>query len=159
VLLRTERANIFFGRLLATMVFTLAVQAVVIVTIALYLGIKVGVYGGAAIASWSLQGFLAVAVSGLPYVALCAWISAARDSAMSSLVVSNAVIGAVLLAPAIAGFAWEPARYAVYLLPWGVQNDLLGPSVGTVAVAIGACAVYTAVFSWLGARTFERRDL
>ncbi|HZF28602.1 MAG TPA: hypothetical protein VE907_05770 [Gammaproteobacteria bacterium] len=159
LLLRTERANIFFGRLLATMAFTVVVQAVVIVTIALYLWLKVGVYGGGEIASWSLLGFVAIAVSGAPYVAVCAWISATRDSAMTSLVVANAVIGGVLLAPVLGAFAWEPARFATYLLPWGVQNDLLGPSAGTVAVAFGACVLYTVAFVWLGARTFERRDL
>jgi hypothetical protein len=159
VLLRTERANIFLGRLLATMAFTVAVQALVIVTIALYLWLKVGVYGGAEIASWSVRGFVAIAVSGLPYVAVCAWISAARDSALTSLVLANALIGGVLLAPAIAAFSWEPARYAIYLLPWGVQNSLLGPTAGMVAAAFGACLVYVAVFSWLGAVTFGRRDL
>ncbi|HEX5046809.1 MAG TPA: hypothetical protein VFX89_06770 [Gammaproteobacteria bacterium] len=159
VLLRTERMNIFLGRLLATAAFTVAVQAVVIATIALYLWLKVGVYAGAAIASWSVRGFLAIAVSGVPYVAVCAWISAARDSAMTSLVVANAVIGGVLLGAAVGAFAWEPARLAAYVLPWGVQNDLLAPSAGTVAIAFGACVLYTAAFVWLGARTFERRDL
>ena len=159
VLLRTERANIFFGRLLATMAFTIAVQGLVIATIALYLWLKVRVYAGTEIAGWSLRGFAAIAVSGLPYVAVCAWISAARSSAMSSLVISNALIGCVLLAPAVAALSWEPARYAVYLLPWGVQNALLAPAAGAAAGAFGACLVYTAVFTWLGARTFGRRDL
>lgn len=159
LLLRTERINIFLGRLLAAAAFTVAVQALVIATIALYLWLKVGVYGGAAIAGWSMRGFLAIAVSGVPYVAVCAWISAARDSAMTSLVVANVVIGGVLLGPALGAFAWEPARFAAYLLPWGVQNDLLAPSAGAVAAAFGACVLYTAAFVWLGARTFERRDL
>jgi hypothetical protein len=70
LLLRTERANIFFGRLLATMAFTVVVQAVVIVTIALYLWLKVGVYGGR---DRELEPrFVAIAVSGVPYVAVCA---------------------------------------------------------------------------------------
>jgi hypothetical protein len=78
---------------------------------------------------------------------------------MTSLVVANAVIGGVLLGAAVGGLVWEPAHLLMYLLPWGVQNDLLAPSAGTVAVAFGACALYTIVFVWLGARTFERRDL
>lgn len=158
VLLRTERANIFVGRLLATMAFTVFVEAIVILTIALYLWLKVGVYGGVEIASWSVRGFVALAVSGLPYVAACAWISAARDSAMSSLVIANTVIGGVLLGPVIA-LAWEPARFVTYLLPWAVQNDLLAPGSGTVAVAFGACVLYTIVFVSLGLWTFGRRDL
>jgi hypothetical protein len=158
VLLRTERANIFVGRLLATMAFTVFVEAIVILTIALYLWLKVGVYGGVEIASWSVRGFVAVAVSGLPYVAACAWISAARDSAMSSLAIANALIGGVLLGPVIA-LAWEPARFVTYLLPWAVQNDLLAPGAGTVAVAFGACVLYTIAFVSLGVWTFGRRDL
>jgi hypothetical protein len=159
LLLRTERANIYYGRLLATMAFAVGVQAVVVVTIALYLGFKVNVYDGMAIASWSLRGFAALALASAAYVALCAWLSAGRDSPMAALVICNLVIGGVLLGAFLAALAWEPARYASYLLPWPIQNLLLAPDLGTVAWVAAACIGYTVAFTWLGARTFENRDL
>jgi hypothetical protein len=159
LLLRTERANIYYGRLLATMAFAVGVQAVVVLTIGLYLGFKVNVYDGMDIASWSLRGFAALALASAAYVALCAWLSAGRDTALSALVICNVVIGGVLLGAFLAGFAWDPARYLSYLLPWPIQNLLLAPDLGTVAWVAAACIGYTAAFTWLGARTFETRDL
>lgn len=159
LLQRTERANIYYGRLLATMVLTVAVQALVLVTIGFYVGLNVQIYGGMDVATWSLQGLLALAVLSLPYVAVCAWLSASTDSAMVSLVLSSLVIGGVLLGAFLGGMAWEPARYINYLLPWGIQNHLLAPGIGTVALTVLACLAYTALFTWLGARRFETRDL
>jgi ABC-type Na+ efflux pump permease subunit len=159
LLLRTERANIYYGRLLATAGFTLLVQAIVVLSIALYLGLKVGVYDGAAIASWSARGYFALAVVSLPYVALCAWLSATRDSPMASLTVCTAAVGAVPLGALLAGLAWAPAAYIVYLLPWALHNQLLAEDLGHVLAVTGACLAYTVLFTWLGARTFEKRDL
>ena len=159
VLLRTERANIYYGRLLATMLLTIGAQALVVLTIALYLGLKVRVYGGWELTSWSLQGLLALSVLSLPYVAVCAWLSAAHDSPMGSLVTSNLIVGGVPLVAFLARFTWEPAYAVRYLLPWGVQDSLFAPDTFTVALAILACLGYTVAFTWLGARKFERRDL
>jgi len=159
LLLRTERANIFYGRLLATMLLTVLVQAALMAIIALYLALKVRVYGGWDVAAWSLHGLLALAVLSLPYVAVCAWISASTESTMASLVLCELAIGGVLLAAFIGARLWEPAYALRYALPWGVQNELLSPSAATVALTVGACLLYALVFTWLGARVFDRRDL
>jgi ABC-type Na+ efflux pump permease subunit len=159
LLLRTERANIYYGRLIATAGFTILVQAVVVLSIGLYLWLKVGVYAGIDVATWSTRGYLALVLVSLPYVALCAWISTTRDSPMASLTVCTAIVGAVPLGALLAGFAWPPAANLVYVLPWALQNQLLAPSPGRVLAVAGACLLYTVVFTWLGARTFEKRDL
>lgn len=158
-LLRTDRANIFYGRLLATSILTVATQAFVILIVALYLGLKVQIYDAAAISGWSLQGFLALTLLSLPYVAVCAWISAGNDSPMVSLVLCKLVIGGLLLAAVVGQFAWEPLYKLIFLLPWGIQNNLLAPDFTTVALTAAACLGYTAVFAWLGARKFRTRDL
>jgi hypothetical protein len=159
LLLRTDRANIYYGRLLATVLLTVAVQVIVVATIALYLGLKVQLYDGTAILSWSLQGLFALIAISLPYVAVCAWFSAANDSPMMSLVICNLAIGGVVLLSFIGARTWEPAYAINYLLPWGIQNRLLAPGAGTVALTAVGCVLYAAVFSWLGARKFQMRDL
>lgn len=159
LLLRTDRANIYYGRLLATLILTVAVQVLAVATIALYLGLKVQIYDGTAILTWSLQGLFALIAISLPYVAVCAWFSAANDSPMVSLVICNLVIGGVVLAAYIGARAWEPAYLVNYLLPWGIQNRLLAPGVGSVLLTAAGCQIYTVVFAWLGARKFQTRDL
>jgi len=159
LLLRTDRANIYFGRLLATVILTVVVQVFAVLAIALYIGLKLQIYGGMDMFVWSLQGLFALIAISLPYVALCAWFSAANDSPMVSLVICTLVIGGVVLAALVAAQAWEPAYAIRYLLPWGIQNRLLAPGMGAVLLTAGGCLIYTAVFAWLGARKFQRRDL
>ena len=158
-LLRTDRANIYYGRLLATAILTVAVQALVVATVALYLGFKVQIYDGMAIVGWSLQGFLALVLLSLPYVAVCSWISAGNDSPMVSLVLCKLVIGGILLLAVVGQFFWEPLYFVLYLLPWGIQNYLLAPDMATVGLTAAACLGYTAAYAWLGARKFRTRDL
>jgi hypothetical protein len=159
LLLRTERVNIYYGRLISSMILAIGVQILVIALIALYLGLKVHVYDGIDIFTWSLQGLFALCVLTLPYVALCAWLSASTDSPMTSLVIANAVIGGVLLGAFLVARQWEIGSYLAYLLPWGVQKLLLKPENSTVLLAAAACLGYTAVFAWLGQRKFGTRDL
>jgi hypothetical protein len=77
---------------------------------------------------------------------------------MTSLVVANAVIGGVLLGPVVGAFAWEPARFATYPLPWAVQNDLPGRAPARSRSFGALCAVHGRV-RLARRRTFERRDL
>ena len=159
LLLRTERANIYYGRLIATMLFSIAVQFVVIAIVALYLWLKVGIYDGLEILGWSLQGLFALSILSLPYVAVCAWLSACTDSPMTSLVMSTAVIGGVLLGAVIAQSRFDGGGWLAWLLPWGVQQHLFRPELHIVALTAIACLLYMAFFAWLGARKFGSRDL
>lgn len=159
LLVRTERSNIFAGRFLATVLLTLLAYAFSIATITLYLGLKLRLYGAWALISWSLYGYLVLVIQSLPYIALCAWISARNESAMPSLVISSLIIGGVPFAAFLAGLYWEPAAYLKWLLPWGVQNYLLAPHWYQVVPAMGACLLYTGVFLVLGHRHFCKRDL
>lgn len=159
LLLRTERSNIFFGRFLATAIFTAVVLVVSIALIAIYVALKLDIYAAGDVVRWSLRGAFAVAVLSLPYVALCSWISAHNDSALLSLVVASLAVGAVLLLAFAGSRSVDALGYIRWLLPWGVQNQLLAPGLGRVALATLACFGYTAAYLYLGHRHFARRDL
>lgn len=159
LLLRTERFNIFVGRFLGTAVFSTAVIAFLVLTIVLYLGLKTGLYPAKDLLIWSVQGFYALSMLMLPYIAVCAMISACVSSPFLSLILAKLVIAGTLLFAAVGSFAWEPLKYVKYLLPWGWQNHLLHPSVTHWGSAGLACLAYSAVFLMLGYRRFQRRDL
>lgn len=158
-LLRTDRGSIFFGRLLG-MVFTfVAVLVLLGATVTTYIGLKVPVYGVGDLLVWSLWGTAAMLIVSLPYIALCAWISACCRSAFASLTVTSVVIGGVPLFALLGRLYHEAANYVQYVLPWGFQTRLFHFDVMQVGIAVGGCLVQTAVFLWLGHRTFVRRDL
>jgi ABC-type transport system involved in multi-copper enzyme maturation permease subunit len=159
LLLRTERANIFIGRFLGTVIFSTIVIAFIIVTITFYLGVKIKIYPVGLLAIWGLHGFVGLAILMIPYIALCSVVSAWVDSPFLSLVLAKLIIGGVLLFAFLGSLAWKPAKYLMYALPWGFQNHLLHPELTHSLGAGLACLGYTLVFFWLGYHHFETRDL
>ena len=159
LLLRTERCNIFFGRFIGTVLFSTAVMAIIIATITFYLGMKTRLYPAPDLAIWAVQGFLALAILMVPYIAVCLLISASVNSPFLSLVLAKVVIAGVLLMAILGGFAWKPAKYILYALPWGWQNNLLHPAPAHWLGAVLASLAYTAFFLTLGYIRFETRDL
>ena len=59
----------------------------------------------------------------------------------------------------LGSYAWKPAKYLMYALPWGWQCNLLHPEPARWLGAAVGCLAYTAVFLMLGYYRFERRDL
>lgn len=158
-LLRTERGNIFLGRMVGTYLFYLAVLAVLMFTVLVYLVAKAQFYPTADVVLWMLQGFLALSLYALPWIALCAWISCVIDSPFGSLVISNLIIGMwPVIAMSLANV--EPfLGNASYLMPWGFKYYLVDPSVGMLLGGVGAMLGFSALFTWLGLRHFQKRDL
>jgi hypothetical protein len=159
LLLRTERANLYFGRYVGMLAFTALAVGLLLAVVILYLGLALPYYGWGALLAWGALGFAALVVLSLPYVALCGWISAAIDSPFGSLALCGVVIGGVPLFVLVGRIWSKHADIASYLLPWGIQNDLLHFAPGRVVVAALGCLAYTAVYLALGYRLFSRRDL
>ena len=159
LLLRTDRSNIYFGRFLGTVIFSTAVVAIIIATITFYLGVRTRIYPAGALAGWAVCGFLALSILMVPYIAVCSLITASVDSPFLSLVLAKVVIAGVLFLAVLGRFAWEPAKYLKYALPWGWQCHLLHPELSHWGGAVLACLAYTAVFLMLGYYRFARRDL
>ena len=159
LLLRTERCNIFFGRFIGTTFFSTVVMAIIVATITLYLGMKTRLYPASDLAIWAVQGFLALSILMAPYIAVCSLISASVNSPFLSLVLAKVVIAGVLLIAILGSMKWKPAKYILYALPWGWQNNLLHPAASHWLVAVFASLIYTAFFLALGYIRFETRDL
>ena len=159
LLLRTERSNIYFGRFIGTVIFSTAVMAVIVATITFYLGMKTRIYPAPALAGWAVCGFLALSILMVPYIAVCSLISVSVDSPFLSLVLAKLTIAGVLFMAILGSYAWKPAKYLMYALPWGWQCNLLHPEPAHWLGAVVACLAYAAVFLMLGYYRFERRDL
>lgn len=158
-LLRADRASIFVGRLLGTLVTFAFVLLLLGGTVAVYMAAKLPLYGIGELLSWALYGVLALAIVTLPYVALCAWLSSALGGSFTALTVLSLVIGGVPLLATIGSLTWDHAHWINWLLPWGYQTRLFHPDPAHVALAAIGCVLHAALFGWLGYRNFTRRDL
>ncbi|MHC4176208.1 MAG: ABC transporter permease subunit [Planctomycetota bacterium] len=159
LLLRTDRASIYFGRFLGTVLFSTGVIAFLVGTIALYLGMKIRVYPTGELIAWSVYGCVALSILMVPYIAVCSMISASVDSPFLSLILCKLTIAGVLVFAVLAKLAWEPAIHIKHLLPWGWQNHLLHPDLSHSLGSVAACGGYTLVFLLAGWWRFKKRDL
>ena len=158
-LIRADRTSIFFGRVLGMCISQAVVILVIMLTIILYMGSKLPLYGWGPLFTWGLYGAAILIIVSLPYIALCSWFSAAIDSPMATLTVVSLVMGGVPMISLLGRVSWEPLEYVNYLLPWSTQIYLSHSTMGYVAASTAACLVYTGLFLWLGHRHFTKRDL
>lgn len=159
LLLRTERGNVFLGRLLGTYVFTLIVVTIVIALVGLYVIVKVDVYPAGDVIAWLARGWFACALYALPWVALCAWISAGIAMPFVSLVVVEVGLAFWTIFISILRGKAEELGYLAYVTPWGYKWWLLDASIGRWALGAVVMLAFTALFTMVGLRTFDRRDV
>jgi ABC-type transport system involved in multi-copper enzyme maturation permease subunit len=161
LLIRTERPNIFLGRFIGTYLFTCAVNLALMLILSIYLAASVKVHAPGEMVLWMLGGYVRIQLLVLPYIAICALVSAAIDSGFASLVVALmlsylfpllVLLGSRMGSPKIA--------YGQYLTPWGYKYWLLQPvtSIEFWGGALVMCA-FTAGVLWLGLSSFKKRDL
>ncbi len=93
LLLRTERPNIYIGRLLGTVLFCLSTILITVFLLVLYIQLRLGIYQGLSLWMWSFQGAIAFFIVCLPIIALCAWVSSSIDSPFGSLVLCLLAVG------------------------------------------------------------------
>jgi hypothetical protein len=159
LLLRTERANLFFGRFVGTVLFTMVVMAVVILVLFLYLAFKADFYPAGDVFVALLHGYFAVVMFSIPYIALCAWISAAMDGAFVSLVICELVAIFPVIFVAISRGIHKNFGVLGYALPWQLKYTLLHPNPLYVLGAVAYMLAFTALFLFLGMMHFQKRDL
>lgn len=159
LLIRTERSNIFLGRLIGTYLFTMVVFGILFAILGLYFGLSVKVHEPGAMIAWLAQGYLRVMIFVLPYMALCAWVSCAISSSFGSLSIGLLV---VYMYPVLIylGTKIQPViGYAQYVTPWGYKWWLLEPIGPKFLAGVGVMFAFTALITWLGHSYFGKRDL
>lgn len=160
LLLRTERPNIFMGRFLGTLGFLAISIGLLVAVLVIYVGAKFNIYPAMDLFLWGLQGFVALMLLALPYVAMCAWISALMDSPFGSLSICLLLTGFPIAFLKMLNFATKSkADWLDRLLPWGWKYDLLAGDLGTRLLAYAAMLGFTGFFLAIGLRGFRRRDL
>ena len=167
LLLRTERTNIFLGRFVGVLLFTILSAIGTMLVIVLYVQFKVGAYTGLGLWLWGFQGLIAIFFLSLPYTAICAWFSCMLDTPFGSLTICLLFTGFSLAFLYIIKMTLtgsmnvdsESLGWLFKTMPWGWKYELLHGSIGTRVSAILAMLGFTAAFLFLGLRHFNKRDL
>lgn len=159
LLLRTERLNIFFSRFLAAFGLTAIVWFIFIALLATYLALTVPFHTTSSLFLWGLQGFIKYIIIAVPYIALCAMVSAKLSSSRISLGICLFIISALPVVILFMGKYYPIVDYLRHLTPNGIQARLFHNEPIQVGLAALACLAYTTVFLTAGALIFKKRDL
>ena len=167
LLLRTERSNIFLGRFVGVLLFTIVSVIGTMLVILLYVHLKVGAYPGMQLWLWGFQGLTAVFFLSLPYIALCAWISCMLDTPFGSLAICLLISGFSLVILYLLKMTLttsmkvdpESLDWLLKTVPWGWKYELLHGDPLVRITAILATLGFTVGFLFLGLRHFNKRDL
>ncbi len=161
LLVRTERVNIYLARLIGVILFTSLVSLFFIALALMMIGLMVGGYPFLDLLLWGLQGWLALVLVSLPFICFCAWISASMDGAGTALVIAFLIVTfAILLINMFQGAVrGDDLAWLDRITPWGWKYDALHPNFLNVLGGAGALLGFSALFAWLGLRTFRTRDL
>src|SRR5205085_975633 len=143
LLLRTERANLFLGRFIGTVLFTVMILAIFFLVLFLWMALKARFYGVGEVGLWLLQGFVAVVFFALPYIALCSWISASLSSPFLSLTCCEVIALSVPLLVNLMSETEPKMKYVGYIVPWPLKYELLHPNALHVLGAMGAMLGFT----------------
>ncbi len=158
LLLRTERPNIYIGRLLGTVLFCLSTILITVFLLVLYIQLRLGIYQGLSLWMWSFQGAIAFFIVCLPIIALCAWVSSSIDSPFGSLVLCLLAVGIPWLFFSYGGSILD-IDYLNKFWPTGWKFGMLNSNFGIVSLSALALLAFTAVFTWIGLCKFQKRDL
>jgi hypothetical protein len=122
-------------------------------------GFKVHVHPTGEMIAWLFQGYLRLMLLGLPYIALCAFVSCAIDSAFGSLCIALLVAYFVPLLVSVGSGINSAVHYLGYITPWGFKYWLLEPFGGKFLGGIAAMLAFTVLLLWAGLTHFSKRDL
>ncbi|MCX5746090.1 MAG: hypothetical protein NT062_26735 [Proteobacteria bacterium] len=159
LLIRTERTNIFLGRLIGTYLFSALVFLLLFVVLGMYMAAKVHVHPKADMIFWLAHGYLRVMVFVMPYMALCAWISCAIDSAFGSLIISLLLAYMYPWVISLGSKIQPVIAYGQYLTPFGYKWWLFEPFGLKFIGGLLIMLAFTALLTFTGNRYFGKRDL
>jgi ABC-type transport system involved in multi-copper enzyme maturation permease subunit len=159
LLIRTERDNIFVGRLIGTAAFMAVVLGILFVILGAYIAAKIHVHPTGDMLLWLLGGYIRLVALTMPYVALCAWVSGSIDSPFGSLMLSLLVayVWPLFVAVGAANAAWF--HYLTYLTPWGYKWWLFSEQPAMVAGGFAVMLAFTVLITGYGLSRFRKRDM
>ena len=160
LLLRAGRAEIYLGKLLASVMVAALLLLVVTLTVLLYTHLAVGRYALSEVVGWSARAALALMLLSLPFVALGIGCSGLTDSGIANLGIGLGIVVVFpLLVRLLQNRVSAPLGMLGHLVPYRVAMLLLHPTWWVVALAALACLAYGGAYLGLGLTAFRRRSL
>ena len=159
ILMRTDRQSLFLGKLIGSIAVTCLFILVLLISILLYVRIKLDLYAVYSLLQWGVRGLLGFAVISIPYITLALTFSGLIDSGAGALGASLGVLIIVPLLGRLFNSIWEPLQFISLLLPYKLSFFIFHPEGWVVFLAVIGLLGYTVLYGFLGLLYFKRRDV
>lgn len=159
ILMRTDRQSLYIGKLIASIAVTFLFLLVLLISILVYVQIKLDLYAVYSIIHWGARGLIAFTVITIPYITLALTFSSMINSGAGAL---GSALGLLILLPLLGRLfnsIWEPLSLVSLLLPYKVSFFMFHPKGWVVLAAAAGLIGYAGVYGFLGLQYFKRRDV
>ena len=157
ILLRTGRVELMLSRFFGVVLFSALVSLVLVLFVAGFIATKLPGFDPMLLLLWGLQGWMALVVISLPYLALTSWLSlVVRSPGMVfilSLLVTTAFIVITKILAGQFGLPWLEK-----FSPWGWKYGLFHPDMSVLLTSLSVLLLFAFALLGLARYNLVRRD-
>jgi ABC-type transport system involved in multi-copper enzyme maturation permease subunit len=157
ILLRTGRVELMLSRFFGVVLFSAIVSLVLVLFVAAFIATKLPGFDPMLLLLWGLQGWMALVVISLPYLALTTWFSLVVRTSGMVFILSLLVTTALIVGTKILGSQLE-LEWLEKLSPWGWKYGLFHPQITTVIASLSVLLLFTCTLLAAARFRLVRRD-
>ena len=157
ILLRTGRVELMISRFLGVALFSALVSLVLVLFVAAFIATRLPGFDPMILLLWGLQGWMALVVISLPYLALTTWLSLVVRSSGMVFILSLLFTTATIVVTKIVGGQFT-LPWLEKVSPWGWKYGLFHPDLLTLLTSLGVLLLFALGFLALARYTLVRRD-
>ncbi len=155
---RCGRFEIYVGRFLGAMIFTLIVQGV-ITGIAILIALTVDNSPSSEIISYGMLIMMVMLMYTVPFVALMSAMAAITGSVTIGIMSAMAGYAVLVTITSILAIRYEFLEYFGWLFPSGMKTLLMTGGMGTILMCMILLVGYTLIYLIAGWYVFRKRDI
>lgn len=155
---RCGRLEIYVGRFLGAVIFTLIVQAVII-AVAMLIALSVDNSPSSEIIAYGIRISMVMLMYTIPFVALMSAMAAITGSVTIGIMSAMAGYAIMMTLSTILAMKYEFLSYLGWLFPSGMKDLLMTGGMGTLVMCMLLLLGYTLVYLIAGWYVFKRRDI
>jgi len=157
ILLRTGRLELMLSRFFGVVLFSAIVSLILVLFVAAFIGTRLPGFDPILLLLWGLQGWMALVVISLPYLALTTWLSLVVRTSGMVFILSLLFTTALIVVTKVLGGYFE-LSWLEKLSPWGWKYGLFHPNAGTLLTSLSVLLLFALVFLAAARYRLVRRD-
>ncbi len=157
ILLRTGRLELMLSRFFGVVLFSAIVSLILVLFVAAFIATRLPGFDPLLLLLWGLQGWMALVVISLPYLALTTWLSLVVRTSGMVFILSLLFTTALIVITKVLGGYLE-LSWLEKLSPWGWKYGLFHPEMSTLLTSLSVLLLFALALLAAARYRLVRRD-